>query len=84
MMTEETAEKSANSGLAMFMSFIWPGLGQLYQRRFMSGMMFVGASLVFTAIALLVKGWSIVGWTAVAVLATWSVVDVYRSRPPES
>jgi hypothetical protein len=80
-MTEETTNESAVSGLDIFLSFIWPGLGQLHQRRFRSATMFIGASLVFTAIALLFARWSIAAWTAVAVLAVWSMYDVYRSRP---
>jgi TM2 domain-containing membrane protein YozV len=81
-MTADTADKSTISGLAMFLSFVWPGLGQLYQHRFVTGAMFLVGSLLFTAVALLFKELSNPAWLAVAALALWSVVDVYRSRPP--
>ena len=79
-MNSDVAHESSSSSLAMLLSFIWPGLGQLYQRRFVTGGLFLGGSLACTAVALLVPKFSNAGWGAVAVLALWSVYDVYRSR----
>lgn len=73
----DITEKPSNK-VAIFLCFVWPGLGQLYMKQYLRGALFLGGSLVFLTLALTVASLSNVGWGGIAILAMWSMYSAYR------
>lgn len=68
-------------GLAVVLSFLLPGLGQIYNQQFAKGARFIIAYVISWALTLI-----FVGWLFLVIVWIWSMVDAYqftgRVTPP--
>jgi len=68
-------------GLAVALSFLLPGLGQIYKQEFGKGAGFIIAYIISWALSAIV-----VGWFFLVIVWIWSMVDAYqpvgRVTPP--
>jgi TM2 domain-containing membrane protein YozV len=63
-----------SAGLAAILSFLWCGLGQIYNGEIAKGVIFVVLHIVSVlAMAILI------GWLTTPVLWIWGMVDAYRT-----
>lgn len=62
-----------NPGVAAVMSFLWPGLGQIYNGEFGKGALFMLAQVINAILSLVVIGF----FTGFAVWV-WAIVDAYK------
>jgi TM2 domain-containing membrane protein YozV len=60
-------------GLAVVLSFIFPGLGQIYNQEFGKGIGFVFAYIISWALTTI-----IFGWLFLIIVWIWSMVDAYQ------
>jgi len=61
-------------GLAVVLSFLLPGLGQIYNQEFRKGTEFIIAYIISWALSFVV-----VGWFFLVIVWIWSMVDAYQS-----
>jgi len=61
-------------GLAVVLSFLLPGLGQIYNQEFRKGTEFIIAYIISWALSFVV-----VGWFFLVIVWVWSMVDAYQS-----
>ena len=61
-------------GLAVVLSFLLPGLGQIYNQQFAKGARFIIAYVISWALSFVV-----IGWFFLIVVWIWSMVDAYQS-----
>jgi len=61
-------------GLAVALSFLLPGLGQIYNQQFGKGIRFIIAYIISWALSSIV-----VGWFLLVIVWIWSMVDAYQS-----
>jgi len=61
-------------GLAVALSFILPGLGQIYNQEFGKGVRFIIAYTISWALSVIG-----IGWFLLVIVWVWSMVDAYQS-----
>ncbi|MBA7505009.1 hypothetical protein ES705_02307 [subsurface metagenome] len=61
-------------GLAIVLSFLLPGLGQIYNQQFARGTRFIIAYIISWALSFIV-----IGWFFLVIVWIWSMVDAYQS-----
>jgi len=61
-------------GLAVLLSFLLPGLGQIYNQQFTKGTRFMIGYVVSWVLSFIV-----IGWFFLIVVWIWSMVDAYQS-----
>jgi len=61
-------------GLAVALSFLLPGLGQIYNQEFVKGTGFIVAYIVSWVLCSIV-----VGWFFLVIVWIWSMFDAYQS-----
>mgnify|MGYP001073911199 CR=1 FL=1 len=61
-------------GLAVALSFILPGLGQIYNQEFGKGVRFIIAYIISWALSFIG-----IGWFLLVIVWVWSMVDAYQS-----
>ena len=61
-------------GLAVALSFLLPGLGQIYNQQFGKGARFIIAYIISWVLSSIV-----VGWFLLVIVWIWSMVDAYQS-----
>jgi len=61
-------------GLAVALSFLLPGLGQIYNQEFRKGTEFIIAYIISWVLSFVV-----VGWLFLVIVWIWSMVDAYHS-----
>ena len=61
-------------GLAVALSFLLPGLGQIYNQEFRKGTGFIIAYIISWVLSFVV-----VGWFFLVIVWIWSMVDAYQS-----
>jgi len=61
-------------GVAVALSFLLPGLGQIYNQEFRKGAGFIIAYIISWVLSFVV-----VGWFFLVIVWIWSMVDAYQS-----
>jgi TM2 domain-containing membrane protein YozV len=72
--------RKLTSGYGPLFSFIWPGLGQLYQGRIGAGLMFIAVSVIMIVVFFAYPPFRGMASVAMAVLATASVLEAFRTQ----
>jgi len=62
-------------GLAVALSFLLPGLGQIYNQEFAKGVRFIIAYIISWALSFI-----LIGWVLLLIVWIWSMVDAYQFK----
>lgn len=62
-----------NPGVAAVLSFLWPGLGQIYNGQILKAIVFIVVQVVNVLLAFV-----LIGFLTGFIIWVWSVVDAYK------